>query len=293
MRKKCFILFLGDQSNNHTSALNKVISGYWSSFVDGFKFIHHEGNSNFYEDVESELDKLKERNIEPILMKGFNIHTEDYIRAIIKYYKRDHKDKKFLLTHCAVFDDFILSDAALLTNYTNENILTLINNALLLADNLIHTNKWNPTGRDRTKIALLNAGGSSNISTATQEWQDIYNTLNTYTKLNKNNYESNFKVEMDQLDSCLDSKIRASKSGKGLYESELPFLIIPSSINEGNSIWKSLTVIGGKSLAGIVTGIPMSIGLTSRTDGMETIEKTLDLLLYLLYYNKGNTNEII
>lgn len=281
--KKCFLLFLGDKSTSHMNAIKKSMDSYFGHTIDGFRFINFEGNNTFYEDVEKELDNLKTKDIEPIIMKGFNIHTEEYIRAIIKYYKRDHKDQKFLLTHCAVFDKFILSDAALLTNYTKENIYSLIINALSLAEDLNKIGKFELTSdKDLNKVALLNAGGGSNLNTATQEWQDIYKTLNTYNKLNKD-YGRNFKIEMEQFDTCVDAARRADKSGKSIYSIALPSIIVPSSINEGNSIWKSLTIFGNQSLAGIVVGIPMFIGLTSRTDSSDTIEKTITYLLELLH----------
>lgn len=282
--KKCFLLFLGDKSTNHINAIKKSMDSYFGYNIDGFRFINFENNNTFYEDVEKELDNLKSKDIEPIIMKGFNIHTEDYIRAIIKYYKRDHKDQKFLLTHCAVFDKFILSDAALLTTYNKENIYSLIMNALTLAENLNKAGKFDVNTLN--KVALLNAGGSTNLGTASQEWQDIYKTLVTYNKLNKD-YNRTFDLEMEQFDVCVDAGIRSDKTGKSLYSIDLPTIIIPSSINEGNSIWKSLTVFGNKSLAGIVVGIPMFIGLTSRTDSSDTIEKTITYLLELLY-RKGN-----
>ena len=143
--KRCFLLFLGDKSQNHINAIKKSMETYFGHTIDGFRFIPFENNNTFYKDVEDEIDKLKSKDIEPIIMKGFNIHTEDYIKTIIKYYKRDHKDQKFLLTHCAVFKDFILSDAALLTNYTVENIHTLIINAISLAGNLLEIAKFSPS----------------------------------------------------------------------------------------------------------------------------------------------------
>lgn len=285
------MLFLGDKSQNHINAIKKSIETNFGHTIDGFRFIPFENNNTFYKDVEDEIDKLKSKDIEPIIMKGFNIHTEDYIRAIIKYYKRDHKDQKFLLTHCAVFEDFILSDAALLTNYTVENIHTLITNAISLADNLFKVSKFSPSRKDIHKVALLNAGGSSNLSTATQEWQNIYKTLNTYNKLSKN-YNINFELEMEQFDVCINADIRARKKNTFIYNTELPAIIVPSSINEGNSIWKSLTIIAKQDLAGIVVGIPMYIGLTSRTDSTETIVKTIDYLINLLHKKRYN-NAII
>ena len=102
---------------------------------------------------------------------------------------------------------------------------------------------------------------------------DIYNDL-------KNKY----KLEMTQFDVATNASIRREKLNK--YDSlDISSIIIPSSINEGNSIWKVLTTISKQSLAGIVVGIPMYIGLTSRTDTEESITKTLDYLLKM-YTNK-------
>ena len=214
-------------------------------------------------------------------MKGFNIHTEDYIRAIIKYYKRDHVES-FLLTHCAVFDSFILSDAALLTNYTSTTLTSAIDNAVNLKEKLSSALFPKITEKTNT-VALLNAGGSTNLNTASENWKNICKTLETYySKLIKN--YSSIVLEIDQLDSCLDSTIRTQKNNN--IAVSLPAIIIPSSINEGNSIWKALTVVGKQSLAGIVTGIPMYIGSSSRTESTETIKKTLTCLIDMFLREK-------
>lgn len=276
---KCFLLFLGNHSLNHMAAIKDVL---YTEIV-GFKFIPLNNNFQlFLNQVTAELDTLRQNNIEPIIMKGFNIHTEDYIRAIIKYYKRDHVDS-FLLTHCAVFDNFILSDAALLTNYTSTTLTSVIDNAVNLKEKL--SSALFPKITEKTnKVALLNAGGSTNLNTASENWKNICKTLETYySKLIKN--YSSIILEIDQLDSCLDSTIRSQKNNN--IEVSLPSIIIPSSINEGNSIWKSLTVVGKQSLAGIVTGIPMYIGLTSRTDSSETIKKTLMCLIDMCLKEKS------
>ena len=278
---KCFLLFLGDHSPNHMAAIKDVLH----AGVVGFKFIPLNNNFQlFLNQVITELDNLRQNNIEPIIMKGFNIHTEDYIRAIIKYYKRDHVES-FLLTHCAVFDSFILSDAALLTNYTSTTLTSVIDNAVNLKEKL--SGALFPKITDKTnKVALLNAGGSTNLNTASENWKNICKTLETYySKLIKN--YSSIVLEIDQLDSCLDSTIRTQKNNNiAVPFLSLPAIIIPSSINEGNSIWKALTVVGKQSLAGIVTGIPMYIGLTSRTDSTETIKKTLTCLIDMFLRKK-------
>lgn len=275
---KCFLLFLGDYSPNHMAAIKDVLH----MEVVGFKFIPLNNNFQlFLNQVINELDNLKQNNIEPIIMKGFNIHTEDYIRTIIKYYKRDHVES-FLLTHCAVFDSFILSDAALLTNYTSTTLTSAIDNAVNLKEKLSGALFPKITEKTNT-VALLNAGGSTNLNTASENWKNICKTLETYySKLIKN--YSSIILEIDQLDSCLDSTIRTQKNNN--IAVSLPAIIIPSSINEGNSIWKALTVVGKQSLAGIVTGIPMYIGLTSRTDSAETIKKTLTCLIDMFLREK-------
>ena len=247
---KCFLLFLGDHSPNHMAAIKDVLH----TGVVGFKFIPLNNNFQlFLNQVINELDNLKQNNIEPIIMKGFNIHTEDYIRAIIKYYKRDHVE------------------SFLLTNYTSTTLTSAIDNAVNLKEKLSSALFPKITEKTNT-VALLNAGGSTNLNTASENWKNICKTLETYySKLIKN--YSSIVLEIDQLDSCLDSTIRTQKNNN--IAVSLPAIIIPSSIYEGNSIWKALTVVGKQSLAGIVTGIPMYIGLTSRTDSTETNKKTL------------------
>lgn len=270
-----FILFLGDKSENHIKAINVVITN--NTTIMGYKFIKFQNNDNFYEEVETELDNLKKSNIKPILMKGFNIHTEDYIRTIIKYYKKYSKEK-FLLTHCAVFDEFILSDAALLTKYTKENIYQLIINGLNLAKKL----KYKINNKNLRNVALLNAGGETNFNTASEEWQNIYKVLKTCSRFNAKDSKNTFNIEMEQFDACVDVNVKNAKHNT--TDSKLPILIVPSNINEGNSIWKALTICAKKNLAGIVVGIPMSIGLTSRTDNYVSIAKTIQYLINLANY---------
>ena len=255
--KKYAIVFLGDWNKERVNAVFKIADKY-----PGFQGLHSIGrySPDFEIIVAEELDRYYKQGIEPIIMKGCDIHTEDYIRPLIKYYKAKHPKEKFFLSHCACFNDFILTDGALLTKYTQENIENVIKNALDLRSKLDYpyTNNY---------IAMLNAGGDTNSNTAPEGWLDIYNNL-------KDKYD----LEMTQFDVATNETIRREKLND---LSSLPNIIIPSSINEGNSIWKVLTTMIKQSLAGIVVGIPMYIGLTSRTDTEESIEKTLDYLLRL------------
>lgn len=255
--KKYSIVFLGDWNKERVDAVFKIVDKY-----PGFQGLQCIccSSPDFEHIVAGTLNEYYEQGVEPIIMKGCNIHTEDYIRPLIKYYKTKHPNEKFFLSHCACFNDFILTDGALLTKYTQDNIEDVIKNALDLRNKLNHhyTNDC---------IAMLNAGGDTNTNTAPEGWLDIYNNL-------KDKYD----LEMTQFDVATNESIRREKLNSS---SNLPSIIIPSSINEGNSIWKVLTTVAEQSLAGIVVGIPMYIGLTSRTDNEESIERTLDCLLRL------------
>lgn len=256
--KKFYILFIGDLNQARTNAVLSITNKY--NGIQGFGCIKHEDPSKLEQILTDELNRLYDQGIEPIIMKGSGIHTEDYIRPIIRYYKAKHPNEKFFLSHCACFDDYILTDGALLTKYTQENIESVIKNALDLRNKLDYPYINN-------YIAMLNAGGDTNPNTAPEGWLDIYNNL-------KDEYD----LEMTQFDVATNESIRREKLNN---VSSLPNIIIPSSINEANSIWKVLTTVGKQSLAGIVVGIPMYIGLTSRTDTEESITKTLDYLLRL------------
>ena len=273
--KKFFVLFLGESSRNHMAAITHIIEH--KEFIDsfqGFEFIPFNDN-DFVDIVSKKIDSLKEQDIEPIIMKGFNIHTEDYIRPLIKYYKNKHPKEKFFLSHCACFNNFILTDGALLTKYTKENIESVIKNAIELRNKLkdiIVDYRLSKT------IVMLNAGGDTNFNTAPDYWKEIYDKLPKET--------DDYRLEMTQLDVALSESIRLQKK----YEdTTLPTIVIPSSINEANSIWKTLTVVAQKYLAGIVVGLPMYIGLTSRTDSDESICRTLDVLLKIM--KKDNKDE--
>lgn len=260
--KKFYILVLGEASASHLNGIFKIAQEHKGSFC-GFEFLPFVNDESYVETVSKRIDELYNNNIEPIILKGFNIHTEDYIRPLIKYYKNKHPEEKFFLSHCAVFNHFILTDGALLTKYTEENIRLVIMNAVELRDKLLLDANHN--------IAMLNAGGDTNPNTAPDYWMKIYNNLP------KEN--DNYILEMSQLDVAIDRNIRFAKLGK---DSDLPAIIIPSCINEGNSIWKTLTVVAKQSLAGIVMGLPMYIGLTSRTDSENSIYQTLNCLIKLM-----------
>ncbi len=265
MNKKFFILFLGKPGINHLAAVKAIITE--EKDLVGYSYIDYDTDFNsFLLTFSKEVDELNNRNIEPIIMKGENIHTEDYIRPLIKYYKQKHPEDKFFISHCACFADFILTDGALLTKYTKENIEAVIKNAVTLRDQLNYNSKT---------ISMLNAGGDTNPNTAPAGWLDIYNDLPKETE--------NYFLEMIQLDVALSSTIRVNKLKSD--EVNLPAIIIPSSINEANSIWKTLTTVANKTLAGIVVGIPMYIGLTSRTDQYDSIYQTLYTLIKLLKQN--------
>lgn len=258
--KRYFILFLGSISDNHQKAEIRIAQEF-PNLIHGFEFLPYYGE-NYDERVQERLDHLYEIGVEPILMKGYNIHTEEYIRPIIRYYKNKHPNEKFFLSHCAIFPGFILTDGALLTKYTYENIEQIIKNAIELRNKTVLSYS--------KRIAMLNAGGDTNPNTAPEYWLEIYNKLPKET--------TDYSLEMSQLDVAIDNNIRYQKLGK---ETVLPTIIIPSCINEANSIWKSLTVMAKQSLAGVVMGLPIKIGLTSRTDSEDSIYMTLKTLLTL------------
>lgn len=260
--KKFYILVLGEASASHLNGIFKIAQEHKGEFC-GFEFLPFINDESYIKTVSKRIDELYNNGIEPIIIKGFNIHTEDYIRPLIKYYKNKHPEEKFFLSHCAVFNNFILTDGALLTKYTEENIRLVIMNAVELRDKL-----WSDTDKS---IAMLNAGGDTNPNTAPDYWMEIYNNLPKVTP--------NYKLEMSQLDVAISRDIRIAKLGES---SSLPSILIPSCINEGNSIWKTLTVVAKQSLAGIVMGLPMYIGLTSRTDSEDSIYQTLNCLVKMM-----------
>lgn len=264
--KKFVVLFIGEPDIARVDSVSKLMQDYKNEFR-GWCSIYDEDQEKLVSLLTNQLDYLYENNVEPIIMKGANIHTEDYIRPIIKYYKAKHPDEKFFLSHCACFNSFILTDGALLTKYTKENIESVITNAIKLRDKLGYATNKN--------IAMLNAGGDTNLNTAPEYWMEIYNNLPKET--------DDYELEMTQLDVAISERVRLAKLEKN---TDLPTIIIPSCINEANSIWKVLTVIGQQSLAGIVVGLPMYIGLTSRTDTEESIYKTLNCLVSMLQDKK-------
>ena len=269
--KKFVVLFIGEPDIARIDGVGKLMQDYKNEFR-GWCSIYDEDQEKLVSLLTNQLDYLYENDIEPIIMKGASIHTEDYIRPIIKYYKAKHPDKKFFLSHCACFNNFILTDGALLTKYTKENIESVIKNAVELRNklkNIIIDYRLSKA------IAMLNAGGDTNFNTAPDYWKEIYDELPKET--------DDYELEIIQLDVALSESIRLQKGYKATI---LPTIIIPSCINEANSIWKVLTVIGKQSLAGIVMGLPMYIGLTSRTDTEESIYKTLKYLVSMLQDKK-------
>ena len=85
-------------------------------------------------------------------------------------------------------------------------------------------------------------------------------------------------MRFDQLDTALSKNIRRIKNMDGGAAD----IIISNGLDDGNAIWKSLTVLAGYSVAGFVTGTTLPMILNSRGDTPESKLLSIELATKLI-----------
>lgn len=213
-----------------------------------------------------------------IIMKG-HIHSADFLRLAMKLNKAVATKYALLtktLSHCAILERgnirFILTDAAFNLALSEDNTRNIRDNAVECYCELIN---------DATGLAALEGGprtvyvlAEDNTNIPKQEFKGI---LQQYW-----NYPHK-PIEVLQLDAALDLDIAKLKNSKTTSKDLADILIVPD-INVGNAIWKSLTVFGDFTVAGIVWGMYIPCLLNSRGDKKDSYYKSLEYGVKILPY---------
>lgn len=198
----------------------------------------------------SGTDELPVGDFEYVLMKC-DIHSDDFLRAVISINKKLMNGEKFYLTHCAVFFDktgcrppFILTDAACVPMPDEKQLTHIVNNAVALFGKVF--------GNERAPfISLISAGGYTNTK--------ISPMLYAWYEKHKNEFQ-NDTLRLEQLDVALDKDIRHEKHLSG----EIADIVVVDNINTGNAIFKSLSVLGNWEPACFLMGTKNMVILNSR-----------------------------
>ena len=218
-----------------------------------------------------ELDKDKINKIlrkqqiinEYVIIKG-NVHTDDFLRGVIKLNKELGGDR---LIHCANFynpnteQEFIMTDGACNLALDDE----LRTKAIEYATKISYVKK--PKQKE-VWTSLITAGGDYNNKTDSE--------LYDWWLKHKEDYPEN-SLRLEQLDVALSSDIRLVKKTPG----RVADVIVVKDINVGNAIWKSLTVLGCWQCYGILMGSPVPIVLNSRGDSADSIIGSIKLAIQL------------
>lgn len=190
-----------------------------------------------------------------IIIKG-EIETDKYLHHLLNINKK--LGNKKLLSHAAIFFNtdnldssnfkFIMTDGAIninnSDNYCYGGIAQNIDDELYKIDN----------------VAIITASG-------------------TMKTLNKEQTEAllllPFSLSCKQLDTVLDEEINKMKTPLD----NMPKVVLAPDINVGNAIWKSLTIIGGYNVAGIVLGSCIPAMLNSRSDTEKSYYASLQVAI--------------
>lgn len=178
-----------------------------------------------------------------IVIKG-NVHTKDYLKAILAIQKQINPEKRYLSHLCEFTRDdirFFLTDSAFNINPNAEELLKQYDNVMTS----IH-------GALIRKSAYILAENDKNMLDYAKGGLLILSRPN---------------VKCMQLDTALDKERNLVKND--IAEDNVDLLIVPN-INVGNAIWKSLTVFGNFTVSGYVLGTDFNCRLNSRGDSVES-----------------------
>lgn len=214
-----------------------------------------------------------------IVMKG-HIHSADFLRLAMKLNKAIAAKYVLLtktLSHCAILERgnirFILTDAAFNLALSEDNARSIRDNAVECYYELIKD--------DTTGLAALEGApktvyvlAENNTNIPGYEFKDILQQFWNYS------YKS---IDVLQLDAALDLDIAKLKNSKITSKDLADILIVPD-INVGNAIWKSLTVFGDFTVAGIVWGMFIPCLLNSRGDKKASYYRSLEYGVRILPY---------
>jgi len=190
-----------------------------------------------------------------IIMKGL-VETSDFIRGILALNK---KLGGGFVSHCTVFrrgDDrpFIITDAALNIAPSVTEKIKITENAILFARRVMHVE--NPVVNFLTPSSKIDANIKS--STDAAELEKYFTDKMPEIQTAHNAFDVCFMPEIARI--------------KGIENAPRPDIIIADNIDQGNAVWKALTIFGGFSVGGFLIGnaaLPPVI-LTSRSDTVDS-----------------------
>lgn len=254
------VLVVGEYHTNILNALKKakkagIISGYvnYSDYLNKPE-TSHSGlpNAIYTREINWIMNQITDTFCdEYIVMKG-KIHSNDFLRIVIDINKQFTKEK-VVLSHCVILQKesvkFILTDAAFNTQLTHENQMNIYNNAV----------KFYYTLTKRKEEPVVNyVLAECNYKIPNFELSEAFPS----------------SVLPAQLDTALDPQRNKLKNSTKTKKADI--IIVPD-INMGNAIWKSLTVLGGFTVAGFVVGTKFTCLLNSRGDSEDSYYKSLQL----------------
>jgi len=266
------VLLLGDITDKHAKVFDELkrsdeIGSVYvvpavgkNSLMDKFNLDSEDVNKN------ASRVMIKENFI---IVKG-KTHTENFIRPVIEL-------NKFLggsrLIHCGLFKNvktnqsFVLTDAACNITLLDEmNAVDLVDKAIQYATEVYWKCVW---GTQEIYTSLLSAGGENNRETN----DEFYSWWVTH----KSNYPEG-QLRIEQLDVALNKNIRESKGIGGPVSN----IVVVKNINEGNSIWKSLTALNEDWICcGLLMGSKIPVVLNSREDTAESLTYSIKCALKL------------
>jgi phosphate butyryltransferase len=201
-------------------------------------------------------DEFRERTnfSDSIIMKGL-IETSDFMRKILAINKSLGGG---FISHCGVFkrnneQPFIITDAALNIAPTLQDKEGITRNAIGLA----------------RRIELSQNPVINFLTPSSKIDKKIKSSLDAY-ELEKFVAE-NF-VDIVATHNALDVCFSDSAAAKGIQGALRPDILVCDNIDQGNSLYKALTIFGGFMTAGFIVGneaLPPVI-LTSRSDTKES-----------------------
>ncbi|MCL2748591.1 MAG: phosphate acyltransferase [Alphaproteobacteria bacterium] len=189
-----------------------------------------------------------------IIMKGL-AETSDFMRRVLQINKNYGGG---FISQCGVFQragerPFIVTDSALNIAPNLRDKEGITKNAIFLARR---------TGISKNPVVNFLTPSSRIVSNIKSSVDACY--LENYVHENF----PGIRAMHNALDVCFTD----SAKDKNIENAERPDILIMDNIDQGNSLYKALTIFGGFSVAGFVVGnekMPPVI-LTSRSDSMES-----------------------
>lgn len=192
-------------------------------------------------------------------MKG-NIHTSAFMGAVLN--KESGLKRERRLSQITLFSDTktdkqgikFLTDCAINIDLTLKVKQELIENAVLVAKLF---------GIDTPKVALLSA-----VETVKESMPDTIDS-SVLTQMNRRGQIKGCLIDGPlSLDNAI-SKEAAIQKGIDSEVAGVADILVGSSLQESNSLSKSLNFYGNLATASVIVGTKQPIIMTSRTDAME------------------------